>query len=199
MQDVLFQRRENPPLLNKYQNYKPYLRKDFDYRCAYCVIHEAHYGGLRNFHVDHFRPKSKFPKLARTYVNLYYACGLCNTFKSDHWPSAALLKKGSRYVDPCQEDPFGTHFEVDDRDGSLRTLTPAGKYTATHLRLDRRQLRKHRRRLAEKQAKCQELRDELAKPGVPPGVAARAQALLKEIEEDYLNPSPPFDLEDLEP
>lgn len=199
MQNVLFQRQQKPRRQKKYQDYKPYLRKDFRYRCAYCLIHEAHYGGLRNFHVDHFRPKSKgrFRRLALTYANLYYACGLCNTFKGDHWPSSKQLKSGFRFVDPCQEDPYGTDFEVVEEDGSLRILTDAGRYTVVHLRLDRNQLRRHRRREIEQKQKCQVARDLLGTPGLPLQLVAETQRLVEEIEQSWLNPVPPYELEDL--
>ena len=154
---MIFPRVENPPLQKKYQDYKPYLRRDFRARCAYCLIHEAHYGGLRNFHVDHFRPKSIFPDLTLTYVNLYYACGLCNIFKGDVWPSQEQQNAGLAFTDPCLEDPYQTHFLV-KHDGSLAPLTVQGRCTQEHLRLNRRQLRRYRRMQIEAREKCDEVR-----------------------------------------
>jgi len=197
VQSVLFHRQEKPPRLKKYQDYKPYLRRDFHHRCAHCLIHEAHYGGLRNYHVDHFQPKRRFPQLTLTYTNLYYACGLCNTFKGDYWPSSKQLKSGLRFVDPCQEDPYGTHFDVVEQDGSLQILTDVGRYTVVHVRLDRNQLRKHRRREIEERQKCQEARDLLGTPGLPPQLMEATRKLVEEIEQSWLNPAPPYELEDL--
>jgi uncharacterized protein (TIGR02646 family) len=196
---MLFERRENPAPQKRYQSYKLYLRKDFLFRCAYCLIHEAHYGGLRNFHVDHFRPKNKkeFRELALVYSNLYYACGLCNTFKSDWWPSAEDLAAGRLFVDPCEEDPYGKHFEVNEEDGTLRVHTPAGQYTAEHIWLDRPQLNKHRRRLLELKRKWQECRDLLNAKGIPAEWLTKARQLLDEIEREYLNPAPPYEPEDV--
>ena len=48
---------------------------------------------VMHFHIDHFRPKKKYPRLALAYANLYYACGLCNTFKGDAWPSASIWSR----------------------------------------------------------------------------------------------------------
>ena len=133
-----FQRVESPPRQKRYQDYKPFLRKDFRTRCAYCLIHEAHFGGLRNYHVDHFRPKRRFPRLVLTYTNLYYACGLCNTFKGETWPSPSQQKAGFGFGDPCEEDLYKEHLQIDERDGSLRAITKSGRYTLEHLRLNRR-------------------------------------------------------------
>ncbi len=191
-----FLRQENPPVLKKYQQYKSYLRKDFKFRCAYCLIHEAHYGGLRNFHVDHFRPKSKkeFRELALVYANLYYACGLCNTFKGQWWPSESDLQAGRYFVDPCEEDPYGKHFEVNEADGTLRVHTPAGRYTVEHIWLDRPQLNRHRCRQIEMKKKWQECRELLNTPGLPSEWLAKARQLLEEIEKEYLSPAPPYEI-----
>jgi uncharacterized protein (TIGR02646 family) len=194
---VQFQRKEKPPRQKKYQNYKTFLRKDFLYRCAYCLIHEAHYGGLRNFHVDHFRPKKRFPRLSLAYKNLYYACGLCNTFKGDAWPSESESEAGFRFVDPCAENPYAIHFAEDEADGSLRALTDPGRYSWAHLRLDRGQLRSHRRRQAEKRQKWKEVHDLLNTPGLDPDWVARAKAAMETIERDYLDPTPPYEPDEL--
>jgi uncharacterized protein (TIGR02646 family) len=194
---VLFRRVENPPPQKKYQDYKPYLRRDFRTRCAYCLVHEAHYGGLRNYHVDHFRPKKLFPKLTLEYGNLYYACGLCNTFKGDVWPSQEQQNAGFGFTDPCQEDPYETHFLVNEQDGSLRALTNAGRYTLEHLRLDRRQLRKYRRMQIEAKEKCEELRSLLGAPGLNPEWVRQVKDALDQIERDALDPLPSYDVADL--
>lgn len=195
-----FERRQNPPLQKKYQHYKPYLRKDFLFRCAYCLVHEAHFGGLRNFHVDHFRPKNRkeFRDFALAYANLYYACGLCNTFKGHWWPSAGDEQAGRRFVDPCEIDPYGKHFEVNEEDGTLRALTPAGHYTVEHIWLDRPQLNKHRRRQLELKRKWQECRDLLGATSAPAEWLAKARQLMDEIQREYLDPAPPYEPADLD-
>jgi len=45
-------RRECPPVMQGrtgYRNAVPYLRRDFDFRCAYCGIHEQMKGGPKPF------------------------------------------------------------------------------------------------------------------------------------------------------
>jgi len=194
---VLFQRNESPPKQKTYQAYKPYLRKDFRTRCAYCLIHEAHFGGLRNYHIDHFRPKKRFPELILTYTNLYYACGLCNTYKGETWPSPEQLQAGFEFGDPCKENLYEKHFQINERDGSLRALTKIGQYTKDHLRLDRRQLQRHRYRLIEARQKCQELRSALLTPGLPSSWVASAQQVLDQIERELFDPQPPYEEKDL--
>jgi len=196
---VLFRRIETPPPQKKYQDYKPYLRRDFHIRCAYCLIHEAHYGGLRNYHVDHFRPKKLFPQLTLSYPNLYYACGLCNTFKSDVWPSPEQQHAGFAFADPCIEDPYEIHFQVNDHDGSLRPITNAGQYTIAHLRLDRNQLRRTRLRQIETLKAIKEAWALLQISNAPPELIRRTEDLLNQIERDTLDPPPPYEPLDLLP
>lgn len=63
------------------------LGKAFSGLCGYC---EADCKG----EVDHFRPKSRFPKRVYQWSNWVFACHDCNNWKSEKWP-----KNG--YVDPC--------------------------------------------------------------------------------------------------
>jgi hypothetical protein len=188
---VRFFRNETPPPQARYQNYKPFLRRDFLYRCAYCEIHEAHIGGHWGFGVDHFCPKGKFRKLCLVYRNLYYACNLCNTMKGETWPSRREQKHGYRFVDVCQEDLYVTHLESMG-DGVLESRTRAGEYTLKHLRLNRRQLRQHRTRLIEARTNLESLRAVLTRVEVPPDLALRASEQLAAIEKEYFNPDVPY-------
>jgi len=138
----LFVRTETPPRYSDYRRYKPHLRRDVQYWCAYCTIHEAEFGGHFNFHVDHFRLQSLFPNLRTEYSNLYYACSICNSYKSDTWPIEEQIARGRRFLDPCADD-YAAHFEQQP-DGTLRELTEPAKYTSAHLRLNRKQLVKLR-------------------------------------------------------
>lgn len=78
------------PLGAKYKEWKPSLRVEGRHQCVYCSVREASFGGYRNFHVEHYRPKSEFVDLTNDYFNLYYACSICNAFKSDVWPGDPL-------------------------------------------------------------------------------------------------------------
>jgi len=164
-------RKHHPPYSKDYTKYKPYLRQDFSYRCAYCTIHEGEFGGLRNFafvfvakaelrrklSIEHFRPKWKFPELECEYTNLYYACSICNNCKGKRWPSDEDISKGLRFADPCEEDIYEVHFCEQD-DGNLKPITLCGDYTIIHIRLNRLHLVKLRLRRREGRAKIQGVR-----------------------------------------
>lgn len=131
-----FQRKHRPGRYRDYQDYKPFLREDFHQRCAYCLITEARWGSERNFVVEHFRPKKRFPTLVCTYTNLYYACNRCNEFKGSKWPVDEMRKRGFRFLDPCKVDMYQQHLE-ERPDGRLEPRTKAGEYTSVHLALNR--------------------------------------------------------------
>lgn len=133
-------RSQNPPPLGNYKKYKPYLRIDFDRRCAYCHMPETRYGGPRNFAVEHFRPKKLFPSLKCDYSNLYYACNSCNDFKGARWPTHGEQAHSSEFVDPC-ESALSAHIGFDGLTGAASPFTIAGRYTSNHLNLDRDFLR----------------------------------------------------------
>jgi uncharacterized protein (TIGR02646 family) len=138
-------RKQRPPALTDYKKYKPYLRRDFGRRCAYCHIPESRYGTPGNYAVDHFRPKSvpEFSKLVCRYSNLFYACRDCNLYKGSTWPSKAERTLGCRFLNPCAIDPAGQWIVAED--GTLTPGTPAAQYMVEQLRLNRESLRDWRR------------------------------------------------------
>jgi uncharacterized protein (TIGR02646 family) len=140
---TLLHRRNNVPQHKDYRKYKRYLREDLEYGCVYCQIHENEFGGHRNFHVEHFRPKKKFPHLIVEYENLLYACSVCNLYKSDDWPSDNPLEDGKGYIDPCEHD-FDEHF-VQNNDFEVEALSAIANYMLERLHLNRVQLLKIRR------------------------------------------------------
>lgn len=89
---------------NNYRDYKPYLADDFHGRCGYTDCVDSWFGGKRNFHIDHFLPKKKYPHLETEYSNLVYACSYVNILKSDD---------DGNYLDPCNED-FNLYFYRDN-------------------------------------------------------------------------------------
>lgn len=140
---ALFARRENPPAKLNYRDYKPFLRRDFLVRCAYCERTEEYLGGEDAFEVEHFKPK-RFPDLIFSYGNLYYACRGCNGHKSETWPSEIQLARGQRFADPCVEDPYVHHLR-ELEDGVVQEVTECGIYSSSHIRLNRDVLRRWRR------------------------------------------------------
>jgi hypothetical protein len=121
------QRDSNAPAeFADYRRAKPQVAKDCRYQCVYCATPEVNLGGIRMFHVEHYRPKSKFPELETAYTNLFYACPICNIYKGADWPgepTEALDEPA--YPDPEQRD-YGELFLVD-----LDSLEVDGRYVAT--------------------------------------------------------------------
>jgi uncharacterized protein (TIGR02646 family) len=145
---ALIKRQQPYPCYSDYRKYKPHLRRDFSYCCAYCTIHENEWGGLRHFQVEHFRPKSRFPQLVVDYENLLYACDVCNCYKGDDWPSDDPLTDGVGYLDPCQND-YDEHFRNEQATGQTNGLTAPARYMIERLHLNRGHLirvRQKRRR-----------------------------------------------------
>ncbi|HCU1116943.1 TPA: HNH endonuclease, partial [Morganella morganii] len=66
-----------------YRRYKSQIASDFNYRCAYTDSPDYFFGGKRCFHIDHIKPKSKYPKLINDYTNLAYVCSYVNIKKSN--------------------------------------------------------------------------------------------------------------------
>ena len=73
------------------------LRRIFRRKCAYC---EA---VVRTIDIDHFYPKSRFPKRMFRWDNFLLTCKYCNQFKHDHFP----LESGRPvFINPCDEEPL---------------------------------------------------------------------------------------------
>ena len=138
-------RRETPPKMtgrDGYRKAEPYFRRDFDYRCAYCMVHEQQLGGTKAFCIDHFKPRSKGGH-SNDYVNVYWSCIPCNLFKHNKWPTEEQSNKGHRFAEPCREQDYGVHF-VESDDCELLPQTPCGEYHVLTLRLNRAWLRRLR-------------------------------------------------------
>jgi hypothetical protein len=159
-----FFRRESPPSFDQHEKYRPFLRQDFRFVCAYCERPEAVVGGEEFFEVDHFRPANRFPEGRVYYPNLYYACGKCNRHKGSTWPSESLIEQGFRFSDPCEEDMYVTHLS-EGEDGKLKARTNVGSYTCAHIRLNRPALLQWRletRSIVEDLVTLEALRENLA-------------------------------------
>lgn len=151
-------RQELPPVMrgrDGYRNAESYLRRDFDFRCAYCGVHEQVMGGPQAFCIDHFKPRSRGGSV-NEYTNLYWVCIPCNMIKHDKWPTSEQLSCGYRFADPCREQDSGTHF-VESDDGLLHALTPCGEYYISTLRLNRAWLQHQRRTRIHKWSRLKEV------------------------------------------
>ncbi len=127
----------NQPSTGSYSDWKEQIAKECFYQCVYCSIHESQFGGIDHYHIDHFRPKSKFPKLKDDILNLFYACPICNRFKGDDWPSDPDLNAVS-YIDPSITN-YSDLFELEDN-YEIDGKHIASKYIILRLYLNRAQL-----------------------------------------------------------
>jgi hypothetical protein len=126
-----------------YKKAKPFLLRDFEWRCAYSLQHVDRVG-YKCMEVDHFNPKLK-GATRNNFKNLFPATRHCNGSKSNHWPKPAARKMGIRFLNPCEEMDYGIHIFEDPNTFELIGATPAGKYhirfcdlNAPHLILERK-------------------------------------------------------------
>jgi hypothetical protein len=66
-----------------WRSYRPCLRWEFAFSCAFCLCHEADLAtaGVEGWGltaIEHFVPKSKSGELRNEVTNLFYVCGRCN-------------------------------------------------------------------------------------------------------------------------
>ncbi|MCC3160868.1 hypothetical protein LJ737_26785 [Hymenobacter sp. 15J16-1T3B] len=137
------------PQGSKYNHpsWKEQVRLECECQCIYCALHDNQFGGARNYHVEHYKPKSidRFKGLKLDINNLYYCCGICNTFKGDDWPNDWDVANESliSYPDPSKYD-YSQLFYVGN-DYKLVGKNVSGKYIVNKLFLNRPQLVYERR------------------------------------------------------
>jgi len=109
-------------------------------KCAFCERVNAR-------SVDHYYPKSRYPKRMFRWVNLLVCCSDCNTAKGNQFPR---INRRPALIDPTREDPAeffewdlatGSMFAVSDPIRARRALR-----TCDQLRLNEQPLQDRRRR-----------------------------------------------------
>lgn len=147
-------------VVNNYKLYKSELAEEANHQCVYCCIHENRFGGIRNFHVEHYKPKSIFKDLENSYDNLFYACSICNAFKGNDWPNEPTSKyEAPFYPNPSEvnySDIFTVNFSIGIVEGNNKTA----RYLINKLFLNRPQLVLERKHFSE-MMRFQVLLDEL--------------------------------------
>jgi uncharacterized protein (TIGR02646 family) len=157
----------------------------FHGKCAFCESKITHvdYG-----HIEHYRPKSRFPEETFAWDNLLLACGVCNgaEHKGDRFPGP---EEGGPLLNPCGDDPdkhLRFKFDPAARLASVYGKTKRGRTTEQVLGLNRLALREHRSKevaklavlaqLAGADATARELFAEAQKDDAPYAAFARALA-----------------------
>lgn len=77
------------------------LEKAFSGKCAYC---ESIIGIVSTGHIEHYRPKVRYPSLSFEWTNLLLSCPKCNskTYKGTKFPKA---QDGGPILNPCSDNP----------------------------------------------------------------------------------------------
>lgn len=145
---------EEPTLKNKkkldvaftkynHKQVKDSLKTMFSGKCAYCESHITHIG---YGHIEHFRPKSKFPDLCFEWSNLMLGCEICNGkgYKGDKFPEN---HEGALFVNPVEENPdefFDFEFDPSAGVAIVISKNERGNTSENELGLNRSELIKHR-------------------------------------------------------
>lgn len=124
----------------KYGLYRPELRRDFLYSCAYCSITECEAQAIR-FTIDHYEPVSARPDLECVYTNLYYCCDQCNIRKGDLSPPEEARAEGHRFF-RIDADPYSAHYTIEytSKKIKLKGISNVGLFTIEMLDLNRETL-----------------------------------------------------------
>lgn len=134
------QERERAQSRYRHEDIKNALDAAFHGKCAYCesFIRHVDYG-----HIEHYRPKSKYPAKTFDWSNLVLACGVCNGsgHKGDAFP---LKADDGPLINPCAEEParhlsFG--YDPVAQLASVHGKTRRGQKTEKLLGLNRTDLR----------------------------------------------------------
>jgi hypothetical protein len=131
-------RRHEPSGYINYQEFKPWLRDEFLFRCVYCLFRERWYpAGSNVFSIDHLLPRSAQggEELECDYTNLVYSCMTCNSLRG----VSSLVLNPNLHA-------FHDHLKVDEGMGEIQGLSPLGDLTIEKLQLNHPRCIRQRRR-----------------------------------------------------
>jgi 5-methylcytosine-specific restriction endonuclease McrA len=106
------------------------LRKMYGGLCCYC---EGRIKDVSFDHIEHRKPKSKYPGDTFRWDNLHLACQQCNTAKGNKWSGAAPI------LDAVLDSPLADHLTYRESATGLRRWPKSdrGNTTVEHADLDR--------------------------------------------------------------
>jgi uncharacterized protein (TIGR02646 family) len=113
----------------------------FQDKCAYCESKIAH---VAYPHIEHYRPKKKYPQYTFEWQNLLLACSICNgkAYKGEHFPLEDGDENKPLLLNPCEDDPTQHLQFVQAR---IVFLSERGRQTRDLLGLNRDELYERRR------------------------------------------------------
>jgi len=119
---------------------KEALQKSTAGKCMYC---ESNIGHISYAHLEHIKPKAKFPELKFSWGNLGFCCQVCNTNKGEKYSET------TPFINPYNENPEDylvfLDYYVHPRGDSER-----GKYSIIELQLNRAGLIERRKERIDK-------------------------------------------------
>lgn len=116
-------RRHGPSGYKSYQDFRPWLEDEFQFRCVYCLKRQK-WARTDIWSVDHLVPQSLAPDLECHYDNLILSCQWCNNRKlADSVPDPAAIA-------------YGNCLRVDDDSGEVRALSEDGLILIRVLKLN---------------------------------------------------------------
>lgn len=127
-----------------YRKALPELRRDFQDRCAYCMVYIGDRSD-REIEIDHFDPRRKNSSI-QDYSNLFLADGHCNGSKSDKWPKRSERALMMHFLNCCEVPDYDEEIFEDPITHKLVGVTPAAKYHIREIDLNAEHLVQHRKR-----------------------------------------------------
>lgn len=90
----------------------PKLKHQAGDHCSFCDSYPV--SPPSNETIEHFRPKSKFPRLAWLWENLYFCCDFCQGRKLERWDPELLVpdEDGYKFADYFYADYTNGRIEV---------------------------------------------------------------------------------------
>lgn len=125
-------RLHGPQGYSQYEAYREWLRDEFCFRCAYCLMRETWLRGPRGFQIDHCIPQGEDPTRLLDYDNLVYTCPWCNQ-----------AKMGVSVPNPA-EVGYGQALRV-NADGVIEAGNKLGSILLEGLKLDHPDITQQRR------------------------------------------------------
>jgi hypothetical protein len=182
--------RRHEPKEGAYSSFRPCLRWEFGFSCAFCLLHQtdlmrAEVDGWGLMEIEHFEPQSQTPSRRNDYKICFLICTRCNKQRG---ASLNQDESGNVLLDPCSV-AWAEHFEsVDDR-LLPRSQDSNAAYTWTTYGLDdpskvvlRGKRRYWMKRCAERVAALRNLESQLADQVVAMADSRPTAELLERLE-----------------
>lgn len=124
--------RRHTPQPSGYWRYRPCLRWEFGFTCAFCLLHEVDFAPLGVerlgvMQIEHFIPQSLDPALRDLYGNCFYICRLCNRARQNA-PNHDPRGRG-KLLNPCERSWSDTFTVVNDELLPRDSSDPDAAYT----------------------------------------------------------------------